>query len=44
MAALDGVECDRVVCRVGCEDCDGGVGWEGVDGGLVGVWIRCRVG
>ena len=44
VAALNSVECDGVVCRVGCEDCDGGVGWEGVDGSLVGVWIRRRVG
>lgn len=33
--ALDSIECDRVVCRVRCEDGDG-VSWgEGVDGNFV---------
>ncbi len=34
--SLDGVERDRVVCCVWCEDCDGGAGGEGVDCGFVG--------
>ena len=40
--ALNGVECDGVVCCVWGKDSDGGVGWKSVDGGLVGVWI-CRL-
>lgn len=42
--ALDGVQGDRVVGRVGREDGDGGAGLEGVDGGLVGFRVGLVVG
>lgn len=44
VAALDGVEGDREVGRVWGEDGDGGALGEGVDGGLVGVWVGLVVG
>lgn len=42
--ALNGVQGDRVVSGVGCEDGDGVAGGEGVDGCLVGVCIALVVG
>lgn len=41
---FDGIESNGVVGGVWGEDCDGIVGFEGVDGGFVGVGIFCVVG
>lgn len=43
-SSLDGIESNGVVGGVWGEDCDGIAGFEGVDGGLVGVGIFCVVG
>jgi hypothetical protein len=43
VAALDGIECDGVVCCVWGKNRDGRVGRKSVDGGFVGVWVRAIV-
>lgn len=43
-AALNGVQRNGVVCRVGGEDCDGVARRESVNGRLVGVGILLVVG
>lgn len=43
-AALNGVEGDRVVSSIGCEDGDGVTGLQGVNCGLVGVGVLLVVG
>lgn len=41
--SLDSIERDRIVGRVGCEDCDGIAGTEGIDGSLVGFGVSLVV-
>lgn len=43
-ATLNGVEGNREMRRIGCEDCDGVASLEAIDGGLVGFGVLLVIG